>query len=142
MSLEATIQENTNAIRELIKAIQSGVPTTAAQVEAVVEQAKPTKAKKTDKTDAPAPEVSDAVEQGKTAAQAVEALDGHANKPAPAATYEDCKAAILKISKDKGRDVAVQVLQRFGVAKLPELQPDSFDALVALSNEVLEGAQP
>lgn len=78
---------------------------------------------------------------GKTAAQAVEALAGHANKPTTA-SYDDVKAFVLKLSKEKGRDIAVQVLARFGVQKAPDLLPEHFGDFVKLAGEVLEGAQP
>ena len=52
--------------------------------------------------------------------------------------YEDAKAAVLKISKDKGRDAAVTVLSKFGVQKLPDLKPENYGALVAAVKEVLE----
>lgn len=137
MSIEQALAENTSAIRELIATIRAGVPTTAAQVAAVATEAKTTPCA------GHAAETETAVQRfdrelGKTAAQAVEALDGHANKPAPTATYEDAKAAVLKISKDKGRDAAVTVLSKFGVQKLPDLKPENYGALVAAVKEVLE----
>ena len=139
MSLEIAIAENTNAIRELIATIRAGVPTTAAQVAAVVAEAPAaeTAKAKIPAKDTAAAEVSDAAEHGKTAAQAVEALAGHANKPTPTATYEDAKAAVLKISKERGRDAAVAVLSTFGVQKLPDLQPENYGALVAKVDEAL-----
>ena len=128
MSLEIAIAENTNAIRELIAAIRACAPTTAAQVAAVVAEApeaETAKAKIPAKDPAKDPataEVSDAAEHGKTAATA---------------TYEDAKAAVLKISKEKGRDAAVAVLSAFGVQKLPDLQPENYGALVAKVDEAL-----
>lgn len=136
MSIEQAITENTNAIRELIATIRAGVPITAAQIAAVVAEA-PAVEKTEPKKEAARAEVSDAAEHGKTAAQAVEALAGHANKPTPTATYEDAKAAVLKISKEKGRDAAVAVLSVFGVQKLPDLQPENYGALVAKVDEAL-----
>ena len=136
MSIEQALAENTSAIRELIAAIRAGVPTTAAQGAAVVAEA-PAVEKTEPKKEAARAEVSDAAEHGKTAAQAVEALAGHANKPTPTATYEDAKAAVLKISKEKGRDAAVAVLSTFGVQKLPDLQPENYGALVAKVDEAL-----
>ena len=139
MSIEQALAENTSAIRELIAAIRAGVPTTAAQVAAVVAEAPAaeTAKAKIPAKDPAAAEVSDAAEHGKTAAQAVEALAGHANKPTPTATYEDAKAAVLKISKEKGRDAAVAVLSTFGVQKLPDLQPENYGPLVAKVDEAL-----
>lgn len=138
MSIEQALAENTNAIRELIAAIKAGVPTTAAQVAAVATEAKTTPCAGHAAETETAEEPMTGRELGKTAAQAVEALDGHANKPAPTATYEDAKAAVLKISKDKGRDAAVTVLSKFGVQKLPDLKPENYGALVAAVKEVLE----
>ena len=143
MSIEQALAENTSAIRELIAAIRAGVPTTAAQVAAVVAEApeaETAKAKipaKDPAKDPAAAEVPDAAEHGKTAAQAVEALAGRANKPTPTATYEDARAAVLKISKEKGRDAAVAVLSTFGAQKLPDLQPENYGALVAKVDEAL-----
>jgi hypothetical protein len=135
MSIEQALAENTSAIRELIAALRAGIPTTAAQVAAVADEAPAlAQPEATPATEAPAA-VSDAAEHGKTAAQAVKALDGHANKPAPAATYENARAAMLSLSKEKGRDAVVAVLSAFGVQKLPDLEPEHYDALVAKVEE-------
>lgn len=107
-----------------------------------VEKAKP-EAKATPEAEEkkPEPQPTEA-DLGKTATQAVEALYGHATKPESTATYDDVKAAVLKLSKEKGRDVAVQVLSRCGVQKAPDLQPDQYADFVRIAGEVLEGAQP
>lgn len=60
---------------------------------------------------------------------------------AQGATYEDAKRAVLEVSKTRGRGAAVEMLQRFGVTKLPDLLPEHFGALVDHANEILTGAE-
>ena len=155
MSLEATIQENTNAIRELIAAIKTGVPTTAAQVAAVVTEtkttpctghdaetakeegkAKPEKETAAKKTTAAVTEATDSTqstaEAGADAAQEKKADDsGASDKAAAVPTYDSVVSAINKLAKGKGRDAAVGVLSKFGVARGPELKPEQFAAVIA-----------
>lgn len=140
MSLEAAITENTNAIRDLIAAIKAGVPTTAAQVAAVVTeaQAETAKAGKEEaaakKTTAAATEAAartqSTAEAGADAAQEKKADNSEASdKPAP--TYQDAAAAINKIAKAKGRDAAVAVLAKFGAGNLKEVKPENFADIIA-----------
>ena len=163
MSLEAIIQENTNAIRELIAAIQAGVPTTAAaQVAAVVTEAKAEKApakKETAKAEEKKPDAgaaqtaetqpsattegaeSSTAEQKPealtqmTAAEAEKALHGHANNPADAPTYQATADAVTKLARTKGRDTAIAVLAKFGAGKLPDVKPEQFAAVITACEE-------
>lgn len=57
------------------------------------------------------------------------------------ATYDDAKGLVKEVAKTKGRDAAVGLLQRFGVSKLPDLNPDQYGALVEHAKEVLAGAE-
>ena len=66
-----------------------------------------------------------------TATEAVEALNGHANRPADAPTYQDTADAVTKLARTKGRDAAVAVLNEFGAAKLPDVKPEQFAAVIA-----------
>ena len=141
MSLEATIAENTAAIRELIAAIANGIPTTAAQVAAVADQA-PKKEK--GKATVPANGASSTQEGTSPAAPAGAAAQdpaaGAVSSPAPAAasvTYDEVKAAILKLSQAKGREQVVAALTEFGVAKGPELKPEQFAGFIAKANELV-----
>lgn len=146
MSLEVAIQENTNAIRALIAALANGVPTTAAQVAAVVTEAKPEKAAKKEAARAEAKpeaqaaaatETAQATEQKPetltqmTAGEAEKALHGHANNPADAPTYQATADAVTKLAREKGRDAAIAVLTKFGAAKLPDVKPEQFAAVIA-----------
>lgn len=130
MSLEIAIQENTKAIRELIAAISNGIPTTAAQVAAVVQEAqveeKPAKTEKkakAEKAETPKAETAATPEPKADAAPAAD--------DAPEVTYQDAAAAITQLSKVKGRDAAVALLKKFGASKLPEVKPEDFAAIVA-----------
>lgn len=134
MSLEIALQENTAAIRELIAAISKGIPTTAQQVAAVVQEAqvedKPAKAEKKAKAEkAESAKVEPAVTQ-EPKADAAPAADEE-GPVEPEVTYQDAAAAITQLSKVKGRDAAVALLKKFGASKLPEVKPEDFAAIVA-----------
>lgn len=133
MSLEVAIQENTNAIRALIAALANGVPTTAAQVAAVVTEAKPEKAakKETAKAEPKAEAQAAATAETTQAAEAEKALHGHANNPADAPTYQATADAVTKLARTKGREAAVAVLTKFGASKLPDVKPEQFAAVIA-----------
>ncbi len=159
MSLEATIQENTNAIRELIAAIKSGVPTTAAQVAAVVTEAKttpcaghdaetakeegkakPEKETAAKKTTAAATEAAastqSTAEAGAGAAQEKKADNSEASdKAAEVPAYPSVVSAINKLAQGKGRDAAVAVLSKFGVTRGPELKPEQYAAVITACEE-------
>ena len=66
-----------------------------------------------------------------TAAEAEKALHGHANNPADAPTYQATADAVTKLARTKGRDAAVAVLNEFGAAKLPDVKPEQFAAIIA-----------
>lgn len=140
MSLEATIQENTNAIRELIAAIQAGVPTTAAQVAAVVTEAaadKPAKEEAPAKKPTNAKKVEPAPTQPTAEAVAAAAPEqkGEPSAQADAPTYQDTADAVTKLARTKGRDAAVAVLSKFGADKLPDVKPEQFAAVIAACEE-------
>jgi hypothetical protein len=145
MSLEATIAENTAALRELIAAIKAGVPTTAAQVAAVVEQAtdKPTTPAKAEAPEAAKPTTKAKNTQAAATAPAPQpstATDAGASTDAaaPAPTYQDAAAAVTNLAKTKGRDAAVAVLTKFGAAKLPDVKPEQFADVIAACAEAVE----
>lgn len=134
--LEQVIAENTNAIRDLIAALAKGVPTTAAQVAAVVAEApaeapaataKPEKKTTAPKVTAEKPEPTTQM----TGAEAEKALDGHANQPKDAPTYQDAADAVTRLARTKGRDAAIAVLKQFDAAKLPDVKPGQFAAVIA-----------
>ncbi|WP_334157899.1 hypothetical protein [Oryzomicrobium sp.] len=148
MSLETVIQENTNAIRELVAALAKGVPTTSAQVAAVVAEAPPAakaeaQATNTKKEAVKAAPTEDAPAAGQkpealtqmTGAEAEKALHGHANNPADAPTYQATADAVTKLARTKGRDAAIAVLTNFGAAKLPDVKPEQFAAVIAACEE-------
>lgn len=133
MSLEQAIIDNTAAIRELIAAISNGIPTTGAQVAAVVEevkaeekQAKVDKKTKSETKEAPKSTEAPAVTQEQKDESAAAAVE---------VTYQEAAAAITSLSRVKGRDAAVALLKKFGAAKLPDVKPEDFAAIVEEANE-------
>lgn len=132
MSLEIAIQENTAAIRELIKAISNGIPTTAQQVAAVVEEATEVKAEAPAKTEKKAKaEKTESAKVEQAATPEPKADVAPAADDAPEVTYQDAANAITALSKTKGRDAAVALLKKYGASKLPEVKPEDFAAIVA-----------
>jgi hypothetical protein len=123
--LEEVIKENTAAVRELLAAIlKQAAATSGAKVQA---DAKP---EKTVAKTGPIPGEGDAAEQGKTAAQAVEALK---DTTQPAVPYTDVANAITNLARVKGKPAAVELLGSFNVARGPELKPDQYaDVLAAI----------
>lgn len=129
MSLEVAINENTQAIRELIAALAKGVTPTPAQVEAVAIEGKANKAAK---------------EAAKEAAKAVAAptqVEAPAEDKEPFGvtgySYQDAAAAITKLSRLKGRDAAVALLYKFKASNLKEVQPDQFAEIIEAANAAM-----
>lgn len=86
--------------------------------------------------EAPKAEVEEApLVADKTAAEAVATLDGHANSPAPAATFEQVAAAITKLAKTD-RTKAVALLAEFGAKRGQDLKPADFDTFLARATEL------
>lgn len=54
-------------------------------------------------------------------------------------TYEDASKAIIALSKAKGRDAAVAVLEKFEAANLKEVKPEDYAAVIAAANKALGG---
>lgn len=55
------------------------------------------------------------------------------------ATYEDASKAIIALSKVKGRDAAVAVLEKFEAANLKEVKPEDYAAVIVAANKALGG---
>ena len=133
MSLEATIQENTNAIRELIAALAHGVPTTAAQVAAVVAEI-PTLVTEA-KPEKPAKKTQVAATQESSTPTAPDSSESSSSETEEPPSYQETAAAITKLSRTKGRDAAVSLLGKFGAVNLKEVKPEQFASVIAAANE-------
>ncbi|AQW29107.1 hypothetical protein JK151_08970 [Ralstonia syzygii subsp. celebesensis] len=119
MSLEVAIQENTAAIRDLIAAIASGAAVPAAADKVV---AASTKSKTEAKQEAVPPVANtEAAEEG-----------------APAVTYNEAASVITKLSRAKGRDAALKVLQGFGADNLKGIKPEQFADVMGAAQKALE----
>lgn len=90
----------------------------------------------------PTPTASASSESSSTESKRAEESENSARtEQSTALTYEDAKAAVIEVTKVRGRETAVELLQRFGVSKLPELKPEQYGALVEHAKEVLTGAE-
>lgn len=147
MSLEIAIAENTAALRELIATLSKGIPTSAAQVAAVVEQSKVVE----DTTEADAKAAKAAADKKAAAAKADAAKKAKEAEAAAAATQEpkdDDAAAIdldqviavtLALGKAGKRVELVALLGEFGAAKSSLLDPSDFASFHAKATTLLEG---
>lgn len=116
MSLEQAIQENTEAINRLIDLFSSG--------KATMPHAEPKASAPA--TEAPAEKVQGPEEEPKA-------------EPATAdIPYDTVKEATLALVKAKGRDVAVEVLAKYGVKVGTELTKDQYASYVADAQAAME----
>lgn len=152
MSLEIALQENTAAIKNLIAVLANQAGSTA---------------KASKKAAAPQPQtdiaVGDAADAQATVAKngASSTPEARNSSPVEAAaqvkadpvpveqpqepgaagvtepTYQDTAAYITRLSREKGRDVAVALLKEFNAAKLPDVAAADFAAIIARANELL-----
>jgi hypothetical protein len=134
MSLEQAITDHAAALRELAAAIRATAgaahESTAAAADKVITEAKASAATKQQATVVTKP-------AGEVKAAAASTTNAGADAPAP--TYDDVKAKVLELSKDKGRDQVVALLQRHGVAKAPDLKPEQYAAVIADVDAILAG---
>lgn len=71
-------------------------------------------------------------DEPKAEAQAAAATEtAQATETADAPTYQATADAVTKLVRTKGRDAAVAVLNEFGAAKLPDVKPEQFAAIIA-----------
>jgi hypothetical protein len=146
MSLELAIQQNTAAINTLIEILSKGtIPTAPAAEEvapgfgtavtdaakAVAAETKARRTKKEAKPEAPAGEPAQeasapAPEIGATAASEMEV----AAAPAKQITYTEASAAVVKVANTKGRQVAVEILAKFGAKTLGEVKASSYAKVI------------
>jgi hypothetical protein len=123
-----------NAVMAALNVGGIELPKTTPVAETVKEEAKATKTEQKVGEKATADQKPEALAQ-MTAGEAEKALHGHANNQAHAPTYQDTADAVTKLARAKGRDAAVAVLARFGAAKLPEVKPEQFAAVIAACEE-------
>lgn len=112
MCLETALNENTAAIRELISLFTASLPNTV-PLQALAPVEKPVAEVKELEEKTPEPE------------------------PAKTVSYQDAAAAVVELAKAKGREAATAVLQKFGVAKLPDLDPALFVEVIAACEKAM-----
>lgn len=128
MSLELAIQENTNALRDLIARLSTTSATainmTGAEYVAKID------ATVTDKVEAKKPATTQTAPETKAATTAPAAESP--SEPVAAIDYtKDVKPLLLKVSTSKGRDALVALLTKFGVAKGDQLPADKLGNVIA-----------
>jgi hypothetical protein len=132
MPLEQAIQENTAALHSLLAFLQSGsAPTLAIRDGGEVNQPQAAVGENTASDTAEAPPAKPEVAAKKTAKSSAKAEDEQPATEAAGVTYDQAAKAIQELAKAKGRDAAIEVLKKFGAAKLPEVKESDFAAVVA-----------
>lgn len=161
MSLEALLAENTEAVKALTAAIlaQAAAPQSSGAAVHETPQAdlaepaapKPARGKaRAAAANAPtvptATEVQAAAPASKPSAPpnpqtaSAQTPDAPAAEAAPAPDYETAARAVTALAKARGREVAVAVLAQFGAARLPEVAPEQFAAVIAACEQAQEAA--
>lgn len=122
MSLEDNIAALTVAVKELTAAIKSKAADAPATepVKTVTEAAGDGSEKKS----------------GKTGGKGSKAAAG--NDKQPAVSYAEVSTLIGRLSKEKGRDKAVETLKAFGAKNGKDLKEDQYEEFVALAKAALE----
>jgi len=126
MSLEQALQENTAAIKELIAALNGAKAASAAAPAAVAPQAdtEPAEEKKV-----------------KRSRKAEPADDADDEESKPKYTFEQAKAAAVKVKDTLGAKVAKELIKTAGkAAELAELKPENYGALIAACEKALKEA--
>lgn len=139
MSIEQALAANTAALQQVAELLaRLAIPTGALPImgQQVVKAGPATTpvAAKVERPDKAPPELAG----GKTAAQAVAALDNH-TAVVTDVTYDQVKDKIVAVSKAKGRPIAVAVLARMGVSAAPQLKPAAYAETVDLCDRALKG---
>ena len=80
------------------------------------------------------PEVKDEPKAEAQAAATTETAQATADAP----TYQATADAVTKLARTKGRDAAVAVLNEFGAAKLPDIQPNDFQKVIDACAEAMQ----
>jgi hypothetical protein len=157
MSLEALLAENTEAVKALTAAIlaQAAAPQSSGAAHEtpqadLAEPAAPKPARgKARAAAANAPTVPTATE-AQAAAPASKPSAPPSPQPTSAQTpdtpaanapdYETAARAVTALAKACGREAAVAVLAQFGAARLPEVAPEQFAAVIAACGQAQEAA--
>lgn len=115
MTLEAAIQENTTAVRELIAQLKTASTGTTGASTVTLQPVKEEKAGALTQTD-----------------------EAKATKEP---SYQDAAKAITDLARAKGRTAAEEVLKRFGAEKLPQVKAEDFAAVIAACSTTQESEQ-
>lgn len=129
MSLEQAITDHAAAIRELAAAIRA--TTGGADKPAAAD-------KPTPKAD-PKPETKKSDAKPASSPSGAERQSADPKAGAQDTDYAAVKAAILAVSKAKGREPTMAMLSRFGVTNGTELKTEQYADVVSMAKGVLDG---
>src|ERR1700687_896871 len=139
MSLEAKLELLTEAINELtaaISAMQAPGPLTEADKE-VVKKSAPVQTQRAN----PAEPVTEAEPKSSdTTSGEPSAPTGESSSPA-LDYVKDVKPITIQLSKEKGREITIGVLSRFGVKSAQDLEPAQWVEYIAHCKSVLAGGE-
>lgn len=147
MSLEIALQENTAAIKELIAKLTAEGLTQRAAVGTVMHQvaqeatSKPEEVKKEAPVKKPAAETASSP-SGATPPSEEKKVDAPVLDFAALAeqpSYDQVKAKLLALSKEKGREPTVTLLSRFGATRGPDLKPEQYAKFIADVDAIFAG---
>lgn len=85
----------------------------------------------------PKPDAAPTSEPTPTASDSSASSSNESSEANEPATYQDAAAAVTKLSRAKGREAAVAVLQQFEAAKLPDVKPEQFAAVIAACEKAM-----
>ena len=66
-------------------------------------------------------------------------VPGQASEPDAQGSYNRAAAAITALAREKGREVALQVLESFGASRLPNVAPELLESVTQAAEEALAG---
>lgn len=151
MSLEATIAENTSAIRELIAALLKS-PAAPEPSRGVAPAVMAAALDATDKAEKKKEVKPKAAAENPTTPSATTAPGSEAEASQPATTSAPTTAApaakvelvrvqqaLMALSKAKGRDAVIEVLGRFGAPRGSDIDPADYPAALAAFEEAARG---
>lgn len=126
MSLEKAIEANTAAVLELCALVKQEVAGNQAVREVIA---------------AATGKVAEAAEVKKTPGDARIADKSPSETPDPVAALKYCQDLAMRLFNEKGREVCMQVLSRFGVTKVSQLTADVYGDFIKKAQDVLGGAE-
>ena len=140
MSLEVALAENTAAIRELIATLAKSPVAAAPKAEKKAAEKNPPPASEQTgavQTAEPTPSAATQVAESGEGAPVAQEAAAAPQTTEPTVTAEEATDLLKKVVAKSGREAAVAIFEKFGVAKLGQLPADKLGAFAAEARKVL-----